>query len=69
MKENRSIPIIVFTLIVIIPIVGCSKRAWYDGFKEGAKNNCRNQPESEMERCLENLNKRTYDEYEKDRSS
>lgn len=67
---NVKLVITVFLLTVFtVTLGGCTSRAWYDGFKEGAKNNCRNQPESERERCLEKLNEKTYEEYEKERPS
>jgi hypothetical protein len=47
---------------------GCSREAWYEGVKEGARNNCRSQPPGEVEPCLEKLNMKTYEEYEKERS-
>lgn len=67
---NVKLVITVFLLTVFtVTLGGCTSRTWYDGFKEGAKNNCRNQPESERERCLEKLNEKTYEEYEKERPS
>ncbi len=54
---------------VFLAINACTTEAWYEGAKQGAENNCRNQPPSEVDRCLEKLNKKTYDEYEKERSS
>jgi hypothetical protein len=57
-------------LMAIMAIVSaCTTQAWYEGAKQGAENQCRQQPPSEMERCLENMNKKTYDEYEKERSN
>lgn len=53
----------------ILAISGCTSQSWYEGVKRGAENNCRNQPPSEVDRCLENLNKKTYEEYEKERSN
>ncbi|MBF5038841.1 hypothetical protein INP77_04975 [Methylophilus sp. 13] len=53
----------------IMAISGCTSQSWYEGVKRGAENNCRNQPPSEVDRCLENLNKKTYEEYEKERSN
>lgn len=49
-------------------ISGCTTQAWYEGAKQGAENNCRSQPPGESERCLEKLNKKTYEQYEKERS-
>lgn len=49
-------------------ISSCTTQAWYESVKKGAENNCRSQPPSEAEQCLENLNKKTNDEYEKERA-
>jgi hypothetical protein len=67
MKTKQMIEIISL-VISILAIPGCTSRTWYEIVKQGAENNCRNQPPSESERCLENLNKKTYEEYEKERS-
>jgi hypothetical protein len=67
MKTKQSIAFISLTFF-IMAISGCTTQAWYEGAKRGAENNCRSQPPSETDRCLENLNKKTYEEYEKERS-
>jgi hypothetical protein len=67
MKTKQSILFVLLTFF-IFAISGCTTEAWYEGAKQGADNNCRNQPPSESERCLESLNKKTYEEYEKERS-
>ncbi len=67
MKAKQTTTIIWLTLF-ITSIAGCTMQSWYEGAKRGAENNCRNQPPGESERCLENLNKKSYEEYEKERS-
>lgn len=67
MKTKQSLVLIPFAFFMFT-LSGCTTQTWYEGVKEGAKNNCRSQPSSEVERCLENLNKKTYEEYEKERS-
>ncbi len=67
MKIEKTITL-ALVVTVFIAVSGCTTEAWYEGAKEGAKNNCRNQPPDEVDRCLEKLNKKTYDEYEKERS-
>ena len=47
---------------------GCTTAAWYEGMKRSAENECRRQPADESERCLARLNKKTYEEYEKERT-
>ncbi len=46
-------------------LTGCSTKAWYEGGQNSAKHNCHNQPPSEIDQCLKNLNKKTYKEYQK----
>jgi hypothetical protein len=67
MKTKQSIVLTPFAFF-LFTICGCTSQAWYDGVKEGAKNECRSQPPSEVDRCLEKLNNKTYEEYEKERS-
>ncbi|MBF4987820.1 hypothetical protein [Methylophilus sp. 14] len=55
-------------IILVITTSACTNKAWYEGVKEGARNNCRGQPASEVDACLERLNTKTYEEYEKERS-
>jgi hypothetical protein len=67
MKNTSPILLISF-LLFTIAISACTNKAWYEGVKEGAKNNCRSQPPGEVEACLEKLNTQTYEDYEKARS-
>lgn len=67
-KTKQYIAFVSFSFLVMA-ISGCTSQSWYEGVKRGAENNCRNQPPSEVDRCLENLNKKTYEEYEKERSN
>jgi hypothetical protein len=68
MKLSR--PFYISTLCLAATITSaCTTQAWYGGAKQGAENQCRLQPPSEAERCLENANKKTYDEYEKERTN
>ena len=43
---------------------GCSTRGWYEGAKISAKHNCNSAPLSERDECLNNLNNKTYTEYQ-----
>ncbi|MFA6163873.1 MAG: hypothetical protein WC685_10635 [Methylobacter sp.] len=67
MKTKQLIALLSLTFF-ILAISGCTTQVWYEGVKQGAENNCRSQPPSESERCLENLNKKSYEVYEKERS-
>ena len=67
MKKKQLITFILLTFFMMA-ISGCTTQAWYESVKQGAENNCRKQPPIESERCLENLNKKTYEEYENELS-
>jgi hypothetical protein len=48
---------------------GCTTQAWYEGFKAGAENECHKQPPGAAADCLSRLNKKTPEEYDKERLS
>jgi hypothetical protein len=56
-------------LPVLLLVSGCTTQAWYEGFKIGAENECYKQPPGAVSDCLARLNKKSQDEYEKERSS
>jgi len=64
--HNRLYKILL--LIVVTLLLGCTTKSWYEGVKQGAENECRIQPQSAMDSCLERLNKRSYEDYEKART-
>ena len=67
MKTPRSMAFI--SLIFLLPtIAGCSTQTWYETAKQKAESDCRNQAPSETERCLERLNQKSYENYEKERA-
>jgi hypothetical protein len=67
-KISKNLFLITVLFVMTIGIFGCTRQAWYEGAKQGAENECRSQPPSEMDRCLERLNKKTYEDYEKERA-
>jgi len=46
---------------------GCSTRAWYEGMKTSAQNECRRRAPGDVDACLSRLNTMSYEEYEKNR--
>lgn len=66
--KTKQFPVLITLIFFILTTCGCTNKAWYEGVKEGAKNNCRSQPPGEVDACLEKLNNKTYEEYEKERS-
>jgi len=47
---------------------GCTTEAWYEGVKRSAEDNCWKLPPSAADECLSRVNKKTYPEYEKERT-
>jgi hypothetical protein len=64
-----QIKYIPFFLSAALWLSGCSMHAWYEGMKIGAENECRKQQPSAVEDCLSRINKKSYEEYEKERSA
>ena len=58
----------VFALLASISLSMCTTEAWYEGMKRSAENECRQLPQGESENCLSRVNKKTYREYENERS-
>lgn len=50
-------------------LCACTTQAWYEGFRQGAENECRKQPPGAAEDCLSRTNKQSYDEYARERST
>lgn len=67
---GRNLPSTAYlsAVLLILALPGCTTETWYDGFKRSAESRCRNQPPGESQRCLEELNKKSYSEYEKERT-
>lgn len=65
-KHAPCAPLAALTLIAAL--AGCTTEAWYEGVKQSAANRCESQPPGERQRCLDELNKKPYAEYEKERS-
>lgn len=55
--------------IALFCLNACTTQAWYEGVKHGAELECSHQPPGERERCMDRINKKTYDEYEKGRKA
>jgi Flp pilus assembly protein TadD len=64
----KTLTLVAALLAMVVEMSGCTTQAWYEGAKQGAENECCSQPPSEMDSCLERLNKKTYEEYEKERA-
>ena len=43
---------------------GCTYRAWFEGFQERQRQECyKNLGQDEVQKCLDRVNRMTYDEY------
>ena len=54
-------------LMAVLALAGCTTESWYKGFQQSSESRCRNQPPGESQRCLDDLNRKSYSEYEKER--
>ena len=68
MNISKTLTLSAAMWLITLGASGCTKQSWYEGAKQGAENECRHQPQTEMDRCLERLNKKTYEDYEKART-
>lgn len=59
---------ILLTMVLARVLAACTNKTWYEGVQEGTRNDCRSQPPSEVDACVEKLNTKTYEEYEKERA-
>ncbi len=53
-------------------LAGCSQlgvdgRALYEGTRQSAEANCNRQPDDARQRCLQHVNRETYDDYQRQR--
>lgn len=49
---------------------GCTYRAWYEGLQERQRQECYHNPnQSQVQQCLDRVNKMTYDEYKRHRDA
>jgi hypothetical protein len=63
-----------FTLLLAtvfcLTIQGCTKRAWYEGLQQGQRQECyKNQSDGDVQKCLDNVNSTTYDQYMQDQEN
>lgn len=56
-------------LIPALLLNACSTEAWYESVKSGRIHDCERLQGSAREECLEGLNRRTYDEYQREKDA
>lgn len=61
--------ILIVTLSAVM-VGACSRQAWYEGGKESARQTCYRKANNEaVQRCLEEINRLPYEEYQKEREA
>jgi hypothetical protein len=69
MTVTRAHLSILASTLSLLTLQACTTEALYEGFKQSAENHCRKQPPGESQKCLDELNKKPYSEYEKERTA
>jgi hypothetical protein len=59
--------LLLLSLLALAALPGCTARAWYEGARVGAENECRKLPPGGYEDCMARVNRQTYEDYEKQR--
>ncbi|MET7015900.1 hypothetical protein [Uliginosibacterium flavum] len=55
--------------LFLMNLTGCTTEAWYEGSRQSAEARCRSQPPSEFDRCMAQVNRQPYEDYEKARKA
>jgi hypothetical protein len=69
--NQKPTPLVRFALALPLILLGggCSTQAWYEGLRISAESECYKLPPGAVAECLARLNKKTHEEYEKERTS
>lgn len=54
--------------VAVAAATGCTTRAWYEGAKQSAANECRRLPPGDVDACLARVNPLGYEDYERRRA-
>ncbi|MBK8163078.1 MAG: hypothetical protein IPK65_08010 [Gammaproteobacteria bacterium] len=46
---------------------GCTYKAWYEGFQDTRRQECYRLPHGEVQSCLDNVNRVSYEQYRRER--
>ena len=66
MKAARLRAVLIALLLLAL-LPACSSRAWYEGMRASAENECRKLPPGGYEDCMARVNRQSYEEYERER--
>ena len=62
--DKSMFRIITVFFLVLLNLTACTSKEMYQAVQQNREHNCRTKPPQEREQCEENLNKKTYEEYE-----
>ena len=57
------------TAALLLALQGCTTEQWYNAANQSSEHHCRKQPPGESQKCLDELNKKSYSDYEKERAA
>lgn len=55
--------------LLLLAAQGCTTEQWYNAANQSSEHHCRKQPPDESRKCLAELNRTSYTEYEKERAA
>jgi hypothetical protein len=66
-----SLPVALLWLLLSITLTlsACTKENWYEGVKASHEAQCMEEPISEYDNCMKQLQEQSYEEYQRDRES
>lgn len=65
-KMIRIFFILMITAWLCFTTQGCSYKAWYEGLQENQRQDCYEQKNrQDIQKCIENLNHQSYEQYRK----
>lgn len=59
--------VVLAALLALALLPGCTTRAWYEGARQSAENECRKLPPGGYEDCMARVNRQSYEDYERER--
>ena len=60
--------LVVSLVLACLSVAGCSTKAWYGGLRASAAFECDKRPPTDRDSCRAQLNKMSYEQYEKQRT-
>ncbi len=57
------------SLLLAATLGGCSTAAWYESARASAEAQCQQQPAGAYEECMSRVNRKSYEDYRRDREA